>query len=273
MWRKLCWASLVLLLTACASLSPQQRRLAAEKMAADAGWQGVTFPGDDFVLLGFVPKVIHDSDLLTIYIEGDGLAWITPTLPSQDPTPIHPVALQLALRHSSGAAAYLARPCQYVVGEDRRNCQTAWWTDRRFATEVVQAGSRAVDQLKQRFRASHIVLIGYSGGGAIAALLAAQRKDVTRLVTVAGNLDHVLWTQLHHVSPLTGSLNPADAWQALADVPQVHFVGGSDSIVSREVAESYVARFPANKRPSLRVIEGFDHACCWVAQWPEIYRW
>lgn len=263
---------LALALTSCAGLSTEQRRLAAEKMAADAAWEGITFPGDNFVLSAFVPKAIHDSDLLTIYIEGDGFAWITPSLPSQDPTPRHPIALQLALRHHSGAAAYLARPCQYVAGKDRRNCQKTWWTDRRFATEVVQASNQAVDQLKQRVHAQQIVLIGYSGGGAVAALLAAQRKDVARLVTVAGNLDHVLWTQLHHVAPLTGSLNPADEWRALVDIPQVHFVGGSDSIVSREVAESYVARFPTDKRPPVRVIEGFDHACCWVEQWPQLYH-
>ena len=106
----------------------------------------------------------------------------------------------------------------------------------------------------------------------MAALVAARRKDVTRLVTVAGNLDHVLWTQLHHVAPLTGSLNPADAWQALADISQVHFVGGNDRIISQEISESYVARFPADQRPPLRVIEGFGHACCWVEQWPQLYQ-
>ena len=237
-----------------------------------AGWQSILLPSGEFPLFGFIPKELHDSALLTIYIEGDGLAWITPAQASQNPTPIHPVALQLALRHPSGAAAYLARPCQYVEGADFRNCQKMWWTDRRFATEVVQATDRAVDQLKQRVHAQYIELIGYSGGGAIAALLTAQRKDVMRLVTVAGNLDHAAWTKQHHVAPLIGSLNPADAWQALSDVPQVHFVGGNDGIVSPEVAKAYVARFPADKRPAVRVIEGFDHACCWVEQWPMLYH-
>jgi hypothetical protein len=45
----------------------------------------------------------------------------------------------------------------------------------------------------------------------VASLVAARRHDVVRLVTVAGNLDHLAWTTLHGVSPLTGSLNPADA--------------------------------------------------------------
>ena len=121
-----------------------------------ADWQSILLPSGEFTLFGFIPKELHDSALLTIYIEGDGLAWITPAQASQNPTPIHPVALQLALRHPSGAAAYLARPCQYVEGADFRNCQKMWWTDRRFATEVVQATDQAVDQLKQRVHAQYI---------------------------------------------------------------------------------------------------------------------
>ncbi len=261
-----------LFLLGCAILSPELRSQSAEKLTAAAGWQSIRLPTDSFVLAGFIPKDLHDSDLLTIYIEGDGLAWISRSQVSRDPTPIHPVGLQLALRHPHGAAAYLARPCQYVSGDDRRNCAVTWWTERRFAAEVVAATDQAVEQLKQRFHARNIELVGYSGGGAVAALVAARRKDVVRLVTVTGNLDHQAWTQQHRATPLTGSLNPADAWQALVDIAQVHFIGGSDTIVSRDVAQSYVARFPLNNRPQLRVIENFDHLCCWIEKWPELYR-
>lgn len=262
-----------LLLLGCTTLSPELRSQSAEKLAAAAGWQSIRLPTDSFVLAGFVPKEVRDSDLLTIYIEGDGLAWISRSQVSLDPTPIHPTGLKLALRHPHGAAAYLARPCQYVSGDGRRNCAVTWWTDRRFAAEVVAATDQAVEQLKQRFHARNIELVGYSGGGAVAALVAARRKDVVRLVTVAGNLDHRAWTQHHRATPLTGSLNPADAWQALVDVPQMHFIGVSDTIVSRDVAQSYVAHFPLNNRPQLRVIENFDHLCCWVEKWPDLYRW
>ena len=262
---------LALLLSGCAGLSPQLRLQSAENMAAAVGWQEIRLPTTDFVLAGFIPKDVRDNDLLTIYIEGDGLAWISRWQISPDPTPIHPTGLQLALHHPHGAAAYLARPCQFVSADDRRNCAQIWWTDRRFAEEVVAATDQAVEQLKQRFHANNIELVGYSGGGAIAALVAARRKDVVRLLTVAGNLDHQAWTQHHHATPLTGSLNPADAWQALVAVPQVHFIGGSDTIVSRDIAQSFVAHFPSNNRPQLREIKGFDHLCCWVKKWPELY--
>src|SRR5450830_712758 len=264
----------LLVLAGCAHIdhSPQTRRQQANQLAADASWQKIYLPTGDFVLAAFTPRSLQQSDTLTIYIEGDGLAWINSSTPSFDPTPIKPVALQLALRHPHGNAVYLARPCQYVAGIDQRNCAIAYWTNRRFSPEVIEASNQAVTQLKQQFNVTHIELVGYSGGGAVAALVTARRQDVTRLVTVAGNLDHEVWTKMHHGSPLTGSLNPADEWQALSSVPQLHFIGGQDKNVTSAVAESYCARFPENHRPQLRVVDGFDHHCCWVEQWPTLLK-
>lgn len=218
-----------------------------------------------------MPQAYRPSERLTVYIEGDGLAWITSSQVSLDPTPMRPIALELALRHPRGTAAYLARPCQYVEGTAAGNCSSTWWTDRRFAPEVIEASNAAVDQLKFRFGAREVELVGYSGGGAVAALVAARRHDVSRLVTVAGNLDTVRWTSSHQVSPLAYSLNPADAWPALARIPQVHLVGQRDTNVTQKVVESYVARFPPGERPTLRVLEGFGHSCCWAENWAELY--
>ncbi len=115
-----------------------------------------------------------------------------------------------------------------------------------------------------------IALFGYSGGGAIAALVAARRDDVGSLVTVAGNLDHVAWTSLHKVSPLHGSLNPAAAATSLRNLPQVHFVGGDDAIVPPSIAESYRARIPESERVAIEVIAGYGHRCCWENDWPDL---
>lgn len=259
-------------LAGCLNLSPKLRRDNAEQLAAASGWQRVRLPAGRFVLAGYIPKKIPaDNTTLTIYIEGDGLAWINGSTISLDPTPLTPMALELALRHPKGAAAYLARPCQYVEGEDARGCSVEYWTDKRFAPEVVTSAGQAIDLLKRKFQAKQLVLVGYSGGGAVAALVAARRRDVALLVTVAGNLDHRIWTKLHHVTPLTGSLNPADAWEGLQEVRQLHFVGGKDKIVPPEVAESFADRFPANRRPEIRLIPDFDHTCCWAKQWPALF--
>lgn len=261
----------LLALGGCADLAPQVRWQHADRLASQAGWQKLRIPTDTFVLSAYVPGTQTTGDTLTIYIEGDGLAWLSNTQPSSDPTPRNPIGLELALRHPKGAAAYLARPCQYVTADDTTNCRQHYWTGGRFAPEVIKASSQAIDVLMHRIGAHRLVLVGYSGGGAVATLVAARRGDVVQLVTIAGNLDHRAWTDMHHVQALKGSLNPADAWESLITLPQRHLIGGRDEVVSRDVAESYVSRFPVDHKPSLITIPDFDHVCCWVERWPSIW--
>ena len=261
----------LLVSTGCGSAGLTERRAASAKVAAEAGWQQLRLDGGPFVVTALVPANLSRADTLSVYIEGDGLAWLDAATPSFDPTPLDPLALQLALRQPSGVAAYLARPCQYVTSVDWRICQPKYWTSHRFAPEVIEASNQALDQLKQRFGARRLVLVGYSGGGAVAALLAARRSDIEQPITPSGNPDHHTWTTLEQLSPLSGSLNPADQWQQLLDVPQIHFVGGRDRSVANTVAEAYRARFPTDAQPMLRIIEDFDHHCCWVREWPVLY--
>jgi hypothetical protein len=263
--------AVLLALTGCANLSPQSRWQHADQLASHAGWKKLRVPTDTFILSAYVPEIPIQSDTLAVYIEGDGLAWLNRSTPSADPTPRNPVGLELALHHPEGAAAYLARPCQYAATGDVMNCRQKYWTNGRFAPEVIEASGQAISVLKQRFGATKLVLVGYSGGGAVAALVAARRKDVIQLVTVAGNLDHRIWTTEHHVAALDKSLNPADDWQSLAGIPQRHFVGERDEVVGHVVADSYTARFPPLQRPKVVTIPKFDHICCWVEQWDSIW--
>ena len=269
------FASLIILLAGCA-FSPfnslEQRRAQASKLATDVGWQRFTLDAGVFALAAFIPANLIHADTLTIYIEGDGRAWINSTWASFDPTPRDPLALRLALRDPSGNAVYLARPCQFVINENRRNCEAKYWTSHRFAPEVIESGNQAVNILKARYGADKIMLVGYSGGGAVAALIAARRDDVALLVTVAGNLDHVFWTASHGISPLSGSLNPADAAKNLQQVPQRHYVGARDVIIDERVARAYAARFETNNAPSIIVIPEFDHHCCWIDIWPDLVQ-
>ena len=257
--------------TACTTLpTPQERHRTADALVQYANWEPLALETTPFWLLAYVPQRFATSEQLTVYIEGDGLAWITPSLPSDDPTPNNPVALRLALNHPDGNAAYLARPCQYG-GAAQLPCKQDDWTSARFAPEVVAASDQAIDQLKARFGAERLTLVGYSGGGAVAALVAARRTDVERLITVAGNLDHAAWTQTLRLRPLSGSLNPADEIQRLAPVRQWHFVGGKDRVITPELVQGYADRFPAGSQPVVRIEPDFDHHCCWVEHWARLY--
>jgi len=240
-------------------------------LTAQAGWKKSSIAADTFNLTAFTPTEFEPSDMLTIYIEGDGLSWLSRSRPSTDPTPRNPIGLRLAMRHPQGLAVYLARPCQYVDADAARNCKQTYWTNGRFSEAVIASSDQAIDVLKHRFSARKLILVGYSGGGAVAALVAARRSDVVQLVTIAGNLDHQAWTTMHHVQPLDASLNPSEAWQSLTTIPQRHFVGEKDEVVSRAVADSYASKFPQTQSPAIIEIPGFDHACCWVEQWDAIW--
>ncbi len=243
----------------------------ANALALAKGWLPANLRAGEFTLVAYLPGVLVPAETLTIYIEGDGLAWTSRDTPSQDPTPRDPIGLKLALAHPAGAVAYLGRPCQYLGGERTAECSQAYWTNKRFAAEVVTATTAAIDILKRRFDARHIQLVGYSGGGAVAALVAAQRTDVRLLVTVAGNLDHRAWTEHFRVTPLSGSLNPADSSGPLATVKQVHWVGAADRVVPPLVAQSYAQRFSPSKMPLIRILDGYDHACCWAKNWAPMW--
>jgi dienelactone hydrolase len=259
----------VFLLAGCADLSYEARLTQAEALAAAAGWEKIRLPAEPFVLTAYAPATVAGKTL-TVYIEGDGLVWSGAARASRDPTPLDPMGYKLAVRDPSGASAYLARPCQYAAGADWAGCGQAFWMARRYAPEVVEATSRAVTALKDRFGCDRVELVGYSGGGSVAALVAARRDDVVHLITVAANLDHLLWSRQHGVAPLDGSLNAADAWPRLKAIPQVHFVGADDEVVDPSIAAAYQARFPRGSPIRIETIPGFDHHCCWDEQWPRL---
>jgi hypothetical protein len=266
---RLTTAIFMLVLSACiVSPAPETRRHNASDLATRQGWQAVTLDTQPYLLQSYIPTTTTRTATLSVYIEGDGLAWLSRRRVSADPTPVKPVGLQLALLDNH-PSAYLARPCQYIRQE---NCEPGLWTSARFSAQVIDSSNQALDRLKNIFGAGQLRLIGYSGGAAIAALLAARRRDVIQLVSIAGNLDHAAWTLHHRVSPLDQSLNPADYWQSLVTVPQLHITGQNDNNIDQHVTQAYLDRFPVAKRPSVKIIEGADHDCCWAEHWPALLR-
>lgn len=207
---------------------------------------------------------------IDLYIEGDGLAWLDRDRPSPDPTPTDPIALRLAARDPSPNVAYLARPCQYTIEADREVCRPLYWTNGRFDDAVIEALDRAVGTLRREMGGGRLNLVGYSGGGALALLVAARRADVASIRTVAGLLDHRAWTGLQGISPLDVSRNPADVAARLADVPQLHFVGERDDVVPAAVAASYQGRGPADGCSHVRLVRGAGHEEGWAERWPQL---
>lgn len=173
---------------------------------------------------------------LRVYIEGDGHAWATRSQPSTDPTPAASLMVSLAVGDAH-PSVYLARPCQYLQALD---CTVAVWTGERFAAGQMRVMNAALDDLKQRFGVQSLELVGYSGGAAVALVLAGQRDDVVQVQTLAGNLDPVYWAALQQVAPLQDVVSPLDYRQRLQNIPQRHFLGEQDAIVPKAVAQHYL---------------------------------
>jgi len=259
------------------STSPQARRERVIELAASHGWRPLLLQTADFAIQAFVADRPRSSQQLNVYIEGDGLAWLDRHTPSFAPTPKDPLALRLAIADASASAVYLARPCQYTAGPDFRNCLPRYWTSHRFAPELVAAMDQALDQLQQAQGVRPMVLIGYSGGAAMAALLAARRQDVVGLVTVAGVLDAQAWTRSQRLTTLSGSMEPRDVAPHLSALPQWHFLGEADRTVPATLLDGFLqAQRPPTAShawvPVVRRLEHFDHHCCWAHAWPELSR-
>lgn len=268
-------------LTACALMAappPVAARItAAYALAAQAGMQPLR-TATPLPLQGFSHITRQGADL-HVYIEGDGRAWLSAHMPSPNPTPVNPVALQLAVKDAADNVVYLARPGQYLADDELDQIEQRYWLGARFAAPVIDSYVLAIRGLAQASNASAVHLVGFSGGAAVAALVAAKlQADVSPLTeqpmaltlrTLGGNLDIVAWTHMRRLTPLSASLNPADFAAVLQGVPQLHLVGRLDRQVPPAVLASFLARF--SSQACVRVIEVDNaHAGPWQAAWQAV---
>lgn len=206
---------------------------------------------------------VSPGDTLHVYIEGDGRPWVQGgRFPAEDPTPRKPLALHLMAKDPA-PALYLGRPCYFGLATSR-GCDARYWTGARYSPEVVESMALA---LKREIagKPARLVLIGYSGGGSLAVLLAPYLEGLEQIVTLAANLDTESWTHQHGYEPLTGSLNPIQSAE-LTSISHRHMVGALDAVVA---AES-VRRFAQTHGGDLQLLPDYSHSCCWEDNWPAL---
>ncbi len=235
------------------------------------GFQERRLHTSTFSLYALLRPARNVSDTIHVYIEGDGLAWVSRWRPSKDPTPTKSTTLDLAKHDPSNhAVLYLSRPCQYKPATTKDLCSQKYWTSHRFAPEVIEALGEAIDSIKAEVQAKHVVLIGYSGGGAAAALVASQRSDVIFLGSAAGNLDIHGWTSWHKISPLKGSQDPMLVVDSLRHIPQRHVSSYDDSIVPPPISKNFCN---ALQRPEYcQQVSGISHGGDWYSLWNYTYK-
>ncbi len=239
-----------LALSGCLLQPPQMRHEVADRVAHPAWMVGREIPAAPFSLKAY--ERIHDrGGTANLYIEGDGEL----EYESDNPTPKNPVALHLASKDKSKNLIYIARPCHYSgMIEKSEKCDPAQWRERRYAPEVARAYGVAMDEIKRRYDISAFNLVGFDGGAAIAADLAASRKDILSLRTVAGRLDRI-------GSP-----------RVLSNVPQRHLIGGQDEDVPPAILHAYMEKISPTSCADYSFIQEASHMEGWVSKWPELLK-
>lgn len=203
--------------------------------------------------------------ILHVYLEGDGSPWRHRTIIMADPTPRSPLMLRL-MEQDSQPAVYLGRPCYNgTAGEE--GCNNSLWTSARYSQTIVDSMAAGLRVLAKRHGATELWLMGHSGGGALAMLLAREEPIVTRVVTIAGNLDTDAWTRHHGYTPLYGSVNPAELPLLRDDVWQWHLLGGRDAVIPPPLVRRFIMQQP---RSSAFMVDQFAHGCCWQLLWPRV---
>lgn len=238
------------------------------KEAQDGGLKIVEIPSNGFVITSF-QRIENTTSPIRIYIEGDGFAWITRTQPSSDPTPKNALTLKLALKDTSPNVVYLARPCQYSLSKSPQ-CNVNKWTNERFSLEMIDVMNNSLDSIKSQHPQQHFDLIGYSGGATIALMLAAQRKDIISLRTVAGNLSPKMVNAFHKVSELQNAAEPLAISSKIANLAQVHFYGANDDIVPNLIAEHYLSSIKDKHCTQIIKVKNTSHNKGWIEAWPSL---
>jgi pimeloyl-ACP methyl ester carboxylesterase len=241
----------------------------ADALAASQGLTRNIVTGTGFQHLIYArpasPEGSGEAEGIHVYLEGDGRPWVTRHRVASDPTASDPLALRLLLRDPA-TVVYLGRPC-YQGLATAEGCGPWLWTHGRYGPDVVQSMVSAIDRALPLDDRPPLTLIGYSGGGVLAMLIAERLEGVERVITIAANLDIDAWADHHGYSRLRGSLNPSIQEPLDPRIRQVHLAGDRDHRVPPWTNRRFMARNPG---VTLKLMEGFDHRCCWVEHWPKI---
>lgn len=235
-----------------------------------AGCTSVAVPSDyvykevktrDFTIATW-QKVTNPTAPYKIYIEGDGYAFNSYGKPTQDPTPKGTFVRKLAFGDNSPNVIYLARPCQYFKSPI---CSKRHWTTARFAPEIIKA---EFDAIKQIVGDNQVILIGFSGGAQIAGLIATAKNglNIKKIITVAGNLDHLSWTQYHNLPPLNESMNLESYRTQFANIPQIHYVGTNDKVIPPILVKEFIGN-----NDLIVEIDGASHNSGWASIYQAVW--
>ena len=205
---------------------------------------------------------LRPAKVLHIYIEGDGQPWASGKI-ATNPGPFKLPTLSL-LQQDSSPSLYLGRPCYFQDLVGNKNCHPSLWTRARYSQQIVDLMVSALLSRKDLDAYEEWVLVGHSGGGTLAYLMAQQLPKVKKVVAIASNLDVDAWVTYHQYAPLDLSLNPARLHSKPLQL--FYLAGGKDKNVPLKLNQHFLNKVNAE----IIFRDEYDHNCCWQKDWSAI---
>lgn len=250
-------------------------------------------------------RVREKGGTANIYIEGNGTGRALNERLNKDMSPSNPVGLHLAAFDHAPNVIYMARPCQYSGLTDGRDCddKSNMNAPGLYSETAIKAMNDALNDIKNRYALKGFNLIGYDGGAAVAVILSAGRDDVMTLRTVGGQLDpetivaanaekqektmhkpygtapsEKVRTPENGMDPegpeakdiANDAMNPMDYAPLIASLPQHHFIGEHDAMISSDIYMNYYHATSPRRCLRFSLVENADHKQGIVNAWPEI---
>lgn len=234
-------------------------------IAVQHGFKHELVKGGDFWITTY-QKITNTSEPFVFYIEGDGFAFINKRKISPDPTPRSQMMFNLATMDSRPNIIYIARPCQYTPMAMNPKCNYLYWTNKRLSDDSIYSINETINKINHKKKFS---LIGFSGGGGVAVLIASRNNITKDILTLAGNLDTENFVKIHKVSEMTGSLNPIDYAKNVKNIPQLHLSGENDTTIPPSIAGNFVD-IANSKCVKQKIIKNVSHHDGWEENWHKI---
>jgi pimeloyl-ACP methyl ester carboxylesterase len=233
--------------------------------AMEFGFRALESEAAGFKLTSFTHLPPSAGKRLHVYLEGDGRPWERGLFPASDPTTRASTVLSL-MSSDPEPTLYLGRPCYNGHAGDP-GCSQSLWTGARYGERVVDAITQALKEFCAQRGYGEVVLIGHSGGGTLALLIAERVPQTVAVVTLAANYDIDIWADHHGYQRLSDSLNPAKR-AVKTGIAEWHLLGQRDNNIPPALFQQAL-----QQRPNSHVeIVDADHGHGWQAIWPQMLK-
>jgi len=212
-----------------------------------------------------VVEVTSGSDAakrtLVVFLHGDS--------PFGDPTYQYEIVRSIAQRLPGAIAVTLLRPGYADDCGDQSGGDVGYRMGDNYTADVVSSLAATIRDIVREHRPQETVVIGHSGGAALAALLASSEPDIQdRTVLVACPCDIPAWRQ--SMAELTGNERWLTSMAGLSPMTYVDqldpttpidlWVGSADVVTPPFLSETFADEARrARKVISYQLIEGGDH--------------